>query len=367
LCKWRSMYRTDYVCKVPAQPGSDFCIFHERGTKNIDEFESKLADQIRMVGDGDERNQPHDWTGYVFPRTLNLARYGNIDNTITLGEAVIKGNLNCTGAALTGGIYLWKAVILGDAIFKRATLGPKGVSIFFGARIEGRLRMLDASFLKDTDFDGCTAMSLQLGRGRPKMWGKNRRGLQHERPGTGESFWRFASSQFDREGRRAAADAAHYFERIARWRVRLRIPFYFQTFYDQKERRRKSIRFILAKIPMGALWLVDLILLRWTTAYGASLSRLFGTWALLMGSFSSVYYLLQRMGISLFSSASTGLDYPFSFGRALYFSIVTFTTLGYGDIVPLPGLGSVLVAAEAILGGITMALTVMVIGRKFMR
>jgi len=65
--------------------------------------------------------------------------------------------------------------------------------------------------------------------------------------------------------------------------------------------------------------------------------------------------------------SSAGLAWPLSFGRALYFSIITFTTLGYGDIKPTPGWGSALTAAEAILGGIMMALTVLVIGRKFMR
>jgi len=58
---------------------------------------------------------------------------------------------------------------------------------------------------------------------------------------------------------------------------------------------------------------------------------------------------------------------PFTLGRTFYFSVVTFTTLGYGDIRPAPGLGSALTATEAVLGGIMMALTVLVIGRKFMR
>ena len=83
--------------------------------------------------------------------------------------------------------------------------------------------------------------------------------------------------------------------------------------------------------------------------------------------FASVYYLLTSHGYQLFDHESPGEKWPFSFGRAFYFSIITFTTLGYGDIRPAPGLGSALTALEAILGGIMMALTVLVIGRKFMR
>jgi len=80
--------------------------------------------------------------------------------------------------------------------------------------------------------------------------------------------------------------------------------------------------------------------------------------------FAILYYTIPN----LLSLNSAGIvDERLSFGRALYFSIVTFTTLGYGDIRPAPGLGSFLAAIEAILGGAIMALTVMLLGRKFMR
>jgi len=113
---------------------------------------------------------------------------------------------------------------------------------------------------------------------------------------------------------------------------------------------------------------MDLVVLRLPIWYGTSLPRLLTTWFALIGSFASVYHLLILRGVPLFDVGSPGLLWTFSFGRALHFSFVTFTTLGYGgDIRPTPGLGSWLTAAEAVLGGIVMGPTVLVIGRKFMR
>jgi hypothetical protein len=53
-------------------------------------------------------------------------------------------------------------------------------------------------------------------------------------------------------------------------------------------------------------------------------------------------------------------------GNALYFSIVTFTTLGYGDITAIPGMRW-LSASEAILGAALMSLFIVALARKFSR
>lgn len=54
------------------------------------------------------------------------------------------------------------------------------------------------------------------------------------------------------------------------------------------------------------------------------------------------------------------------FGNALYFSIVTFTTLGYGDFKPIASMRW-LSATEAILGATLMALFIVALSRKFSR
>ena len=53
-----------------------------------------------------------------------------------------------------------------------------------------------------------------------------------------------------------------------------------------------------------------------------------------------------------------------NFLNCLYFSVVTFTTLGYGDFQPLVGWSRFLVSFEALLGAFTMALFVYTFARR---
>ena len=53
-----------------------------------------------------------------------------------------------------------------------------------------------------------------------------------------------------------------------------------------------------------------------------------------------------------------------NFFDCIYFSTVTFTTLGYGDFRPLEGWGRVLAGSEAFIGAFMMALFVYTFARK---
>jgi hypothetical protein len=53
-----------------------------------------------------------------------------------------------------------------------------------------------------------------------------------------------------------------------------------------------------------------------------------------------------------------------NFLNCLYFSVVTFTTLGYGDFQPAVGLSRLIVSLESIIGAITMALFVYTFARR---
>ena len=54
-------------------------------------------------------------------------------------------------------------------------------------------------------------------------------------------------------------------------------------------------------------------------------------------------------------------------GNALYFSAVTFTSLGYGDLRPVCALGKAFAASEAAVGAFAMALFLVTFTRKFQR
>jgi len=52
--------------------------------------------------------------------------------------------------------------------------------------------------------------------------------------------------------------------------------------------------------------------------------------------------------------------------KLMYFSVVTFTTLGYGDLVPV-GPSRIIAAIEAFAGSFTLALFVVVFVKKMTR
>jgi hypothetical protein len=72
---------------------------------------------------------------------------------------------------------------------------------------------------------------------------------------------------------------------------------------------------------------------------------------------AGVYGLLESMAPGSFSAPSGSVDY-------VYFSFVTLTTVGYGDVAPLTVLAKRLAIFEAGMGGIYMAIIVaLIVGR----
>lgn len=67
-----------------------------------------------------------------------------------------------------------------------------------------------------------------------------------------------------------------------------------------------------------------------------------------------------------FNPQASWLEQLQLFGTCLYYSVVTFTTLGYGDITPV-GLSRLVAAVEAFTGSFTIALFVVVFVKKMTR
>jgi hypothetical protein len=103
--------------------------------------------------------------------------------------------------------------------------------------------------------------------------------------------------------------------------------------------------------------------------YGEEPSRVVIFSLIIILTFSLVYFLL---GISdgsntiKFSTELSLLDNLENIIYATYFSVVTFTTLGYGDLVPM-GFARLFAAIEAFLGSFTLALFVVVFVKKMTR
>ncbi len=130
------------------------------------------------------------------------------------------------------------------------------------------------------------------------------------------------------------------------------------TYYYREMLMERAIAWQEKKYFRWALnWVTNL-----TTGYGEKPLRVLGWWLGLITSFGIIYYLFH--GIMNHPNA---LAYQPSLLQSIYFSVVSFTTLGFGDFQPKPGAFQIVASAEAFIGSIFIALFVFVFTRKMIR
>jgi uncharacterized protein YjbI with pentapeptide repeats len=96
----------------------------------------------------------------------------------------------------------------------------------------------------------------------------------------------------------------------------------------------------------------------------ADCGRSFFRWALWSILFAVLFaYLFFSMGTEAFSIS----ELQFSFETMLYYSLVTFTTLGFGDVIPNTVEASRLVMLEVILGYIMLGGLISILANKLAR
>ena len=108
--------------------------------------------------------------------------------------------------------------------------------------------------------------------------------------------------------------------------------------------------------------------------YGEKPQRVIGTGLAVVGTWSLLYPLPFVGGVStgdglyVYGTQSDLVAELMTFAyNSLYFSVVTFTTLGYGDISPAGGLARLLASTEAASGAFLTALFVFTLGRRVIR
>jgi len=136
----------------------------------------------------------------------------------------------------------------------------------------------------------------------------------------------------------------------------------------------------------GLGWFLDGWVLQVCLGYGVYARRAFGTSIGIIFLFSLCYCFFSLscpeygcivsgdLTVSGSRSPFSGdvkvkeepVHWSISFGRCLYYSVVTFTTLGYGDYTP-KGILLVPAALEALTGAVMLAFLTVVFARKFIR
>ena len=105
------------------------------------------------------------------------------------------------------------------------------------------------------------------------------------------------------------------------------------------------------------------------SGYGESPLRVMSFSALLILIFSFIYFFTgvhDGNEVIRFRETNTFSHNSFAWLECLYFSVVTFTTLGYGDLAPL-GISKVFAASEAFIGSFSLALFVVLFVKKMIR
>lgn len=128
--------------------------------------------------------------------------------------------------------------------------------------------------------------------------------------------------------------------------------------YEDKMHFQKSFAFFSGRhfVHLGHFFLDK------TSRYGHSLGRWGVTVLIFISAFAGVFALFDQISAtSMFEnySAHSGIfDY-------FYFSLVTFTTLGYGDIVPITFAEKLVVGLEVLLGFTMLGIFINLIKRRF--
>ena len=115
-------------------------------------------------------------------------------------------------------------------------------------------------------------------------------------------------------------------------------------------------------------------LMRYLTNHGESVKHVLGWWVAVIGLsaflFPWVGGIKDNTGnvyaLSSLSELSSLAGWN-EWGLNLYFSIITFSTIGYGDLSPASPLARALVGFESIAGALLLALLVFVLGRRVAR
>lgn len=298
-----------------------------------------------------------DWPTF---KKATFSRSARFDGTAFNNHASFDGATFCgkglfNNAKFNGHVWFDEATFRGDASFESVKFsGPawfKKVTFSREARFDG------ATFSIYAGFDGATF------RGRASFFGAiynpgtavrfdQPTGVYHRRPfrhrRDGESAYRLAKLSAQQAGDYAAAGNYHYAEQRAiedrRW--------------NQSGLRPWRIAFWL--------WLGRLVFGRIVFGYGEKPWHSLVVGAAVIVICAVLYWELAAIAPGNLTAPAAAVAYRPDIGEAAYFSLVTFTTLGYGDFQPKPAY-RLWAGAEAMLGAAIMAVFVVCLTRKYMR
>lgn len=227
--------------------------------------------------------------------------------------------------------------LLNDADFR-------GDARFSNTHFAKGVNLTSVTFHSTADFAGTYSAS----RMPPTCEGVR---FQTRNRGNDETFWRFVKRTAQESGHYQLAGEAFFNERCAHFRAKIRGPDYARLTPGRK----------LLRLLLGIRLVPELVFGRYLFGYGERPVRVLLA-SLLVILLCALYYTFH--GSLLYHGSPAGT----SFLQSLYFSTITFTTLGLGDLHPEPGHFTRYVAmSEALTGACLMALFVVSLAKRYSR
>jgi hypothetical protein len=369
---------------MPPWPGSDrgLCVLHDRQS---DEQVRLKALERQLAGSGP--NPKYSLVGYQLPATLDWRR--------VLPDRRTEGEIDLTEAHFAGVADFREFAFLGDARFAHATfesdawlsnarfarnvdfmgvtfrraaafdgLHVGGDAYFRRARFEGPASFAGSQFLGAVSLSSCefeasavfeeAAFARAIDAGETRFRGAasldrarfaeslHLQNARFDDQHAAESSFRAARLVCEASGERASADSYHRSEMVARRRQK-RGPF---------GRIEQVFEYVL----------VDLL-----AAYGLSWSRVAAFALLVVVAAGAIAAFGGDLILAPNNVHIVSLPWPSRVLYGLYFSIVTFTTVGYSNVQPSGLVTSALAAAESLVGTLFIAILVALFLRRFLR
>jgi uncharacterized protein YjbI with pentapeptide repeats len=421
LDRVKSKFVVQYCQKKTWKGSDEFCIFHDPSSeKDIGLFREKLKKQIQS------ETTIHNFIGYHFPEKWSFSDI--LENDADFSESTFHGDVDFRRTTFQGNAYFNEADFCGMANFVDATF--QGDANFVEANFHRRVSFgtatfqddvsfMEATFCRDANFDGTafqgnadfemvtfcgdasfsgsifqkrmeltprSIISLDLGRAKFLFQGHITADLSKaffqgsfiENVAFTGCTWPKDNVIYEEEHMNDKVINMSYADLETIYRDlkqnMQRHGHYSQAgefYYREMEMRRKGTS------KINRLWLE---IYRFLAGYGEKpyLVVRNSFLVILLAAILFFFCGVARVGTELppqenpdiincsIHSLNLSIETLKDFGYCLYFSIVTFTTLGYGDIHPL-GWSHIIAAAEALIGAFFMALFVLVFGRKMMR
>lgn len=264
-----------------------------------------------------------------------------LDRDVTFSKAEINGHVSFGLARVNDGVYFESAKIDGDVTFMDAKIDL--VVNLNGAKIKGSLNFMNAEIKGVALFEGleigwnASFYRTQFSRRAFFEFGQIGGRLTFENakinnPEDQETAYRKAKKIYEDLGDRARADYYFYHEMAARRK--------------QKKHFFNFLEFIFIQCIFG---------------YGTRWLHVLITWFVVVLACAIIFWKFNGV-----VNADT-LETASCFWQNIYFSIVTATTLGYGDYQPKLGIFQILASAEAIFGTFMWAAFIVIFARKYMR